>query len=90
MIRLLFLFFLLAGCGAYTYQLKWPEGTTAVQYKQDSEACEVEARTGFADLANEMNAVGTRAADVDSQRLWNSCMESRGYALVKTPRTQPP
>jgi hypothetical protein len=81
--------FLLAACGgAYTYELKWPEGTTAAQYKKDGDACEIEARTGFADLANEMNAVGTRAADEDSQRHWNRCMESRGYALVKVPRRQ--
>ncbi|HKA32852.1 MAG TPA: hypothetical protein VKH64_06540 [Candidatus Binatia bacterium] len=87
--RLLFLLFLLAACGAYTYQLRWPEGTTAAQFKKDSDECETEPRTGFADLTNEMNDVGTSMAERDdSRKLWYSCMESRGYALVKAPRGQ--
>ncbi|HEY1372205.1 MAG TPA: hypothetical protein VGH50_07025 [Candidatus Binatia bacterium] len=86
---LLFLCFLLAACGAYTYQLKWPEGTTAAQFKKDSAACEAEPRTGFVDLTNEMNDVGTSMAERDdSERLWNRCMEARAYELVKVPRGQ--
>jgi hypothetical protein len=86
---LLLLLFLLAACGAYTYRLKWPEGTTAAQFKKDSAACETEPGTGFVDLANEMNDVGTSMAERDdSQRLWSRCMESRGYTLVKVPRSQ--
>ena len=89
LIHLLLLLFLLPACVATTYQLQWPQGTTAAQYEKDSEACEVDARTGFAELPNEMNAVGTSAADDDSKRLWNRCMESKGYARVKAPGWEP-
>jgi hypothetical protein len=62
---------------------------TAAQFKKDGYECE-SARTGFVDLANEMDAVGTSAADRDdAQRIWNRCMESKGYELVKVPRSQP-
>jgi hypothetical protein len=88
-IRLLLLSLILSACGVTSYQLKWPEGTTPAQYQKDSEACESEARTGFAELSNEMNAVGTSAADDDSKRLWNRCMESKGYALIKVPGRAP-
>lgn len=78
--RLLLVCFFLAACGAFKYQLRWPEGTTAAQFKKDSAECETEPRTGFVDLANEMDAVGTSMAERDdSRRLWNRCMESRGY-----------
>ena len=86
--KFLLLCFLLTACGAYTYQLQWPQGTTEAQFKKDSSECESETRTGFADLANEMNAVGTHAADEDSQSFWNRCMESKGYTRVKVPRSQ--
>ena len=86
---LLLLFVLAAACRTYTYQLRWPEGATAAQFKMDSDAC-ASARPAFDDSANEMNAVGTSAADRDdTQRLWNRCMESRGYERVKAPRSQP-
>jgi hypothetical protein len=79
--------FLLAACTSYGYQLRWPEGTTAAQYKKDSDECEIETGTGFVDLANEMDAVGTSAAARDDSRmLWNRCMGARGYKLVRAPR----
>ena len=84
----LILLFLLTACRAYTDQLRWPEGTTTAQFKKDSGECEVETRTHFVDVANEMNAVGTSTGDGDdSQRLWYRCMELKRYEVVKVPRT---
>jgi|GEM_PF-1739313 len=86
----LILLFLLAACRAYTDQLRWPEGTTTAQFKKDSDECEVETRTHFVDVANEMNAVGTSTGDGDdARRFWYRCMDLKGYALVKVPRSQP-
>jgi hypothetical protein len=83
---LLLLLFLSAACGAYTYQLRWPEGTTEAQFKKDSEECNAETRTGFDELANEMGSVATSMADREDAELWNRCMGSRGYERVKVPR----
>ena len=83
---LVLLLFLFPACAAYSYQLQWPPGATAAQYKKDSEECDAETRTGFAELTNEMGSVATSMADDDMRRLWNRCMASRGYELVKVPR----
>ena len=56
----------------------------------DSAECETETSAAFVDLANEMSSVATSMADRDdAQRLWNRCMGSRGYELVKTPSNEP-
>jgi len=81
-----------AGCRPYTYQLLWPQGITAAQYKKDAYECRIETRTGSVYVSTGNAAADAGAAFISAREEhktktnYNDCMAIKGYELVKVPR----